>query len=130
MRGNAAVIVSVGRQQGVSDYGLVIALAAAMQESGLRNLDYGDHDSLGLFQQRPSTGWGTPQQILDPVQASLAFFGGPGNPNRGRTRGLLDVPGWSSMTVTQAAQAVQNSAYPDAYAAWEASARAWLTQLG
>jgi LysM repeat protein len=130
MRGNAAIIVSVGRRIGVGDYGLIIALAAAMQESGLRNLDHGDRDSLGLFQQRSSTGWGTPAQIMDPVQASLAFFGGPGNPNAGRTRGLLDIPGWPSMTVTQAAQAVQISAYPNAYAAWEASARVWLTQLG
>jgi LysM repeat protein len=130
MRNNAAIIVSVGRRIGVSDYGLIIALAAAMQESGLRNLDHGDRDSLGLFQQRSSTGWGTPQQIMDPVQASLAFFGGPSNPNAGRTRGLLDIPGWTSMTVTQAAQAVQISAYPNAYAAWEASARVWLTQLG
>jgi LysM repeat protein len=130
MRNNAAIIVSVGRRIGVSEYGLIIALAAAMQESGLRNLDHGDRDSLGLFQQRSSTGWGTPQQIMDPVQASLAFFGGPSNPNAGRTRGLLDIPGWTSMTVTQAAQAVQISAYPNAYAAWEASARVWLTQLG
>jgi hypothetical protein len=67
---------------------------------------------------------------MDPVQASLAFFGGPSNPNAGRTRGLLDIPGWTSMTVTQAAQAVQMSAHPNAYAAWEASARAWLPQLG
>jgi LysM repeat protein len=130
MRSNAALIVSVGRRAGASDYGLIIALAAAMQESGLRNLNYGDRDSLGLFQQRPSAGWGTPQQIMDPVQASLAFFGGPSNPNAGRTRGLLDIPGWTSMTVTQAAQAVQMSAHPNAYAAWEASARAWLPQLG
>jgi hypothetical protein len=107
----------------------VIALAAAMQESGLRNLDYGDRDSLGLFQQRPSTGWGTPAQVTDPVYASKLFFGGPSNPNKGKTRGLLDIKGWQSMTVTQAAQAVQISAYPDAYAKWETSARAWLAEL-
>jgi hypothetical protein len=75
-------------------------------------------------------GWGTPEQVLDPVRATQAFFGGRGNPNPGRTRGLLDIAGWSSMSVTQAAQAVQRSAYPDAYASWEASARAWLGQLG
>ena len=96
----------------------------------MRNVRYGDRDSLGLFQQRPSTGWGTPDQILDPRFAATAFYGGPHNPNAGRTRGLLDIPGWTSMTVTQAAQAVQISAYPDAYAKWEASARAWLAQLG
>lgn len=129
METNARTIISVGRSLGVSDYGLVIALAAAMQESSLRNLNYGDRDSLGLFQQRPSTGWGTPAQVTDPVYASRLFFGGPSNPNKGNTRGLLDIPGWQSMTVTQAAQAVQISAYPNAYAKWEASARAWLAQL-
>lgn len=130
MRANAQLIVRIGRQQGVPDQGIVVALAAAAQESGLRNVRYGDRDSLGLFQQRPSTGWGTPDQVLDPARATLAFYGGAGNPNPGRTRGLLDIPGWRSMSVTQAAQAVQLSAFPDAYAKWEASARAWLAQLG
>ncbi len=130
MRANAALIVRIGRDEGVSDQGIVIALAAAAQESGLRNVRYGDRDSLGLFQQRPSTGWGTPEQVLDPARAIRAFYGGTGNPNPGRTRGLLDIPGWSSMSVTQAAQAVQISAFPDAYAKWETSARAWLSQLG
>ena len=129
MAANAKTIISVGRSLGVPDYGLVIALAAAAQESGLQNLNYGDRDSLGLFQQRPSTGWGTPAQILNTTYASKLFFGGPSNPNRGITRGLLDIPGWQSMTVTQAAQAVQLSGFPDAYAKWEASARAWLAQL-
>ncbi len=129
MRANAAIIVSVGRQQGVDDYGLVIALAAAAQESGLRNVDHGDRDSLGIFQQRPSTGWGTPAQVMDPHRAALAFFGGRNNPNPGRTHGLLDIRGWHSMTVTQCAQAVQLSAFPNAYAKWEASARAWVAQL-
>lgn len=130
MRLNAQTIVSVGRGAGVSDAGLVVALAAAAQESGLRNVDYGDRDSLGLFQQRPSAGWGTPEQVMDPVRASLAFFGGASNPNPDVTRGLLDIPGWESMTVTQAAQAVQISAYPDYYAKWETSARTWLSQIG
>ena len=129
MEANARTIVSVGRSLNVPEYGLVIALAAAMQESTLRNLNYGDRDSLGLFQQRPSTGWGTPAQVTDTVYASKLFFGGASNPNKENTRGLLDVSGWQSMTVTQAAQAVQRSAYPDAYAKWEASARAWLRQL-
>ncbi len=130
MRANAAAIVSVGRHEGVDDYGLVIALAAAMQESGLRNLDRGDRDSLGVFQQRPSTGWGTAAQIMDVRESARAFFGGTDNPNKGRTRGLLDIPGWRSMSVAEAAQAVQISAYPTAYAAWEKTARVWVTQLG
>jgi LysM repeat protein len=130
MRQNARTIVATGRGVGVNNAGLVIALAAAAQESGLRNIDYGDRDSLGLFQQRPSVGWGTPEQVMDPVRASLAFFGGAGNPNPDITRGLLDIPGWESMTVTQAAQAVQISAYPDYYAKWETSAQAWLVEIG
>jgi hypothetical protein len=129
MRVNAAIIVQVGRGEGVDDQGLVIALAAAMQESGLRNLPAGDRDSLGLFQQRPSMGWGSPEQILDPATAARSFFGGADNPHAGLTRGLLDIDGWQSMSVTQAAQAVQRSSAPDSYAQWEASARAWLSQL-
>jgi LysM repeat protein len=130
MAANAKTIIRVGRTLGVPDYGLVIALAAAAQESGLRNLNYGDRDSLGLFQQRPSAGWGAPSQLLEPGYAARLFFGGPKNPNAANTRGLLDIPGWQSMTVSQAAQAVQFSAYPDAYAKWETGARAWLTDLG
>ncbi|WEO79029.1 LysM peptidoglycan-binding domain-containing protein [Cryobacterium sp. SO2] len=130
MAGNARLIISVGREAGASDAALVVALAAAAQESGLRNIDYGDRDSLGLFQQRPSSGWGTQDQVMDADRASRAFFGGPVNPNRGVTRGLLDIPGWEAMTVTQAAQAVQISGHPDLYAKWETSARAWLAELG
>ncbi|OJX62114.1 MAG: hypothetical protein BGO95_00070 [Micrococcales bacterium 73-13] len=126
MRQNAAIIVSVGRSMGVPDYGIVIALATAAQESTLRNLDWGDRDSVGLFQQRPSQGWGTVAQLTDPWEASRRFYGGPGVP----TRGLLDIAGWQGMPLTVAAQAVQISAYPDAYAKWEASARAWLAELG
>ncbi|SEC60285.1 LysM repeat-containing protein [Paramicrobacterium humi] len=126
MAKNAQTIINVGRSLGVSDYGLVIALAAAMQESSLRNVDYGDRDSLGLFQQRPSQGWGSEEQVMDPTYATTAFFAGV----KGKTRGLLDIKGWQNMTVTQAAQAVQVSAFPNAYAKWETSARAWLSQLG
>jgi LysM repeat protein len=127
---NARTIVSVGRSLGVPNYGLVIALAAAMQESGLQNLDFGDRDSVGLFQQLPSAGWGTVAELENPTHAAQLFFGGPKNPNRGKTRGLLDIPGWQSMSVTQAAQAVQISAAPTAYAKWEGPARALLAQLG
>ena len=128
MAANARLIIQTGQRLGVPDRGIVVALAAAMQESGLRNLDYGDRDSVGMFQQRPSTGWGSDAQLLDPAYATALFYGGPSNPNAGRTRGLLDIPGWQSMTVAQAAQAVQISAFPDAYAKWETSARAWLWQ--
>jgi LysM repeat protein len=130
MTANARTIISVGRSLGVPDYGIVIAIATSLQESGLRNLPYGDLDSLGLFQQRPSAGWGTPSQLLDPSYATRLFFGGPSNPNKGNTKGLLDISGWQSMTVTQAAQAVQHSAYPNAYAKWEATARLALSNLG
>lgn len=109
---NAVIIVEVGHELGVPPRGWVIAVATALQESGLRNLGHlgerNDHDSLGLFQQRPSQGWGTPEQILDPRYAATAFY-----------QRLLTVEGWQTMPLTQAAQAVQRSAYPDAYARHE-----------
>ena len=112
---NAATIISVGMSTGVPVRGWIVALAAAMQESQLVNLpDLGDAnnaDSLGLFQERPSQGWGTPDQIMDPVYSSSKFF-----------EHLLGVPGWQTMTVAQAAQAVERSALPDAYSAWESDA--------
>ncbi|PRY68539.1 LysM repeat protein [Glaciihabitans tibetensis] len=129
MAANATTIVRVGQQLGVPDYGIVIALAAAMQESSLRNVDHGDRDSVGLFQQRPSTGWGTREQLLSPEYSSKLFYGGRDNPNVGITLGLLNIGGWESMSVTDAAQKVQISAYPNAYAKWETSARAWLAAL-
>lgn len=128
-RANARTIIAVGRSLGVSDYGIVIALAAAAQESSLYNLSSGDRDSVGLFQQRPSQGWGSRKQLLDTAHAARLFYGGSHNPNAGSTSGLLDVRGWSRMTVTQAAQSVQRSAYPTAYAKWERSARIWLASL-
>ncbi|MFF9153697.1 C40 family peptidase [Streptomyces sp. NPDC014846] len=105
---NAQTIVATGISLDVPKKGQVIALATAMQESRLRNLNYGDRDSLGLFQQRPSQGWGTAEQIRDPTYASEQFY-----------KHLLKVNGWQQMTVTQAAQAVQQSGLPDAYAQWE-----------
>ncbi|HWH25929.1 MAG TPA: LysM peptidoglycan-binding domain-containing protein [Pseudolysinimonas sp.] len=129
MLANARIIVDVGHQLGVPDRGIVVALAAAMQESSLRNISYGDRDSVGLFQQRPSAGWGTTAQLLSPSYAARLFYGGPSNPNRGVTRGLLEIAGWQTMTVTQAAQSVQISAHPDAYAKWEKSAWSWLSQI-
>lgn len=128
-RQNAATIVAVGRSLGVPDRGIVVALAAAMQESSLRNLAHGDRDSVGLFQQRPSQGWGSAAKLQDPVHATELFFGGQNNPNAGKTIGLLDVSGWSSMSITDAAQAVQRSAYPKAYANWAGAAEGWLATL-
>lgn len=108
---NAVVILRVGQRLHVPERGWVIAIATALQESGLRNLDHGDRDSLGLFQQRPSQGWGSPAQILTPTYAARAFY-----------QALLQVPGWQSLPITQAAQAVQHSAYPNAYATQQARA--------
>ncbi|MEV8426454.1 C40 family peptidase [Streptomyces niveus] len=105
---NAQKIVATGIGLKVPKRGQIVALAAALQESRLRNLASGDRDSLGLFQQRPSKGWGTAQQIRDPIHASEKFY-----------QRLLKVDGWEQLTVTQAAQAVQQSGHPDAYAQWE-----------
>lgn len=127
---NAQLIIGIGRGLGVPDRGIAIALGTAMQESWLRNLDWGDRDSLGLFQQRPSTGWGTEADVRDPVRATLAFFGGASDPNGDITRGLLDIPGWESLSFADAAQAVQVSAYPERYAQWEQPAHTWLATLG
>src|SRR5262249_11253859 len=112
---NAAIIVRVGQQMQVPPRGWVIAIATALQESGLRNLPNlgasNDHDSVGLFQQRPSQGWGTVAQIMDPEYASRKFY-----------EHLLNVPGWQTMALTDAAQAVQRSAFPNAYAKHESLA--------
>lgn len=109
---NAAVIVAVGKQLNVPAQGQVVAIATAMQESTLRNLDHGDRDSLGLFQQRPSQGWGTPGQIMNPTYAATQFY-----------QHLLKLPGWQTMSVNDAAQAVQRSGTPNAYAKHEPTAR-------
>lgn len=123
---NAALIIRIGRELGVSDRAIAIALATGMVESDLRNLDWGDRDSLGIFQQRPSTGWGTPAQIMDADRSTRVFYGGQNDPNGQTTRGLLDIAGWENMSFTSAAQAVQISAYPDKYGQWETQAYAWL----
>ncbi|MCK2037188.1 LysM peptidoglycan-binding domain-containing protein [Microbacterium sp. SSW1-49] len=126
----AALIIRIGRELGVSDRGIAIALATGMVESGLRNLDWGDRDSLGIFQQRPSTGWGTPAQVQDADRSTRVFYGGRHDPNGTVTRGLLDIPGWEKMSFTDAAQAVQISAYPDKYGRWETQAYQWLVAHG
>ena len=107
---NAKTIQATGLAMGVPARGQIVALVTALQESGLRNLTYGDRDSLGLFQQRPSQGWGTATEILDPVHVSTRFF-----------EALQQVSGWQSLSV---AQAVQKSVFPDAYAKWEPLATA------
>ncbi|MER6445562.1 hypothetical protein [Streptomyces venezuelae] len=108
---NAATIAAVGVAKGLPDRAVTIALATAMQESALRNLDHGDRDSLGLFQQRPSMGWGTPAQITDPVYSAGIFYDH-----------LVDVPGYSRLPLTVAAQKVQRSGFPQAYAKHEPDA--------
>jgi cell wall-associated NlpC family hydrolase len=120
---SARAIISVGRSLGATDRDLMVALMAAFQESGLRNLNYGDRDSIGLFQQRNA--WGSRAERLDPVKAARMFFLGG---HQGQ-RGLLDFKNRDNMSLTQAAQAVQVSAFPDAYAKHEGQARALLAEL-
>lgn len=110
---NATTIWQVAHKMGMGDQGAVVGIATAMQESTLRNINYGDRDSLGLFQQRPSMGWGSAKQVTDPVYASTKFF-----------KVLKGVKGWRSLPVTVAAQRVQRSAFPNAYAKHERTARA------
>lgn len=123
----AKTIIAAGRALKVSDQGIVISLMTAFQESTMRNLSGGDRDSLGPFQQRPSQGWGTPEQIRDVTKATQAFMGRASHTNN---TGLLDLRGWESMAPGDAAQKVQRSGFPDAYAKWEANARWVLANLG
>jgi murein DD-endopeptidase MepM/ murein hydrolase activator NlpD len=109
--GNAATIISVGLRLQIPPRGWVIAVATAMQESSLINTPGGDQDSIGLFQQRPSQDWGTPAQLQDPQYAATKFY-----------QKLQTIDGWQAMPLIEAAQNVQVSAYPDAYAKWEPDA--------
>ena len=130
---NAKVIVDAGRAMNLPRRALVVAVATAMQESNLYNLasdvlpesyNYphqgsgSDHDSVGLFQQRPSSGWGTVAELMQPAYAARAFFAA-----------LAEVPGWADLSLTEAAQAVQVSAYPDAYAQHEERATTVVAAL-
>jgi hypothetical protein len=115
---NATTIAAVARARHLPPRAVVIALATAQQESRLRNLHYGDRDSLGLFQQRPSQGWGTPAQVLDPVHAAGRFFDH-----------LVRVPHWQTSRLTVVAQRVQRSAYPEAYQKWAPMATQVATAL-
>jgi cell wall-associated NlpC family hydrolase len=115
---NAWIIYSVGSGLGLPPRAEIIAIATAMQESALENLPYGMSDSLGLFQQRPSQGWGTVAQIMDPVYAARAFY-----------QRLVQVSGWQSLPLTVAAQDVQHSGDPGAYARWEEPATRLVTSF-
>lgn len=115
---NAALITGIAIQRGLPARAASIALATAYQESEILNIEHGDRDSVGLFQQRPSQGWGTVEEILDPVYSTHAFYDE-----------LLTVDGYETMAITEAAQAVQRSAFPDAYADHEADARALASAL-
>ena len=117
----ASLITAVAVQRGLPPRAASIALATAMQESKLRNIGHGDQagpDSRGLFQQRPSQGWGTTAQVMDPYHASNAFYDA-----------LVEISGYQSLEITDAAQRVQRSAYPEAYAQHALMARAFASAL-
>ncbi|PWU54385.1 hypothetical protein DLJ47_13265 [Micromonospora sp. S4605] len=112
---NVKAIIAATKKSDMDERAAVVAIATALQESKLENLghlgDRNDHDSQGLFQQRPSSGWGTVEQITDPEYSTMAFL-----------KGLKQVDGWQDMPLTKAAQTVQVSAYPFHYAQWEQQA--------
>ena len=116
--GNAALITTIAVRRKLPARAASIAIATAMQESKLRNIEYGDRDSLGLFQQRPSQGWGTKAQVLDPVHATNAFYDH-----------LVKIDGFETMPITEVAQRIQRSAYPQAYAQHEPEARVLASAL-
>jgi hypothetical protein len=115
---NASLISAISIRRGMPAHAATIGLATALQESKLYNLRGGDRDSLGIFQQRPSEGWGTPSEILDPVHATNSFYDA-----------LEKVPGYADLPVTKAAQEVQHSGFPEAYASYENDARALASAL-
>lgn len=115
---NAATITAVAVRRGLPARAATIAIATAIQESKLRNIDYGDRDSLGLFQQRPSQGWGRPDQLLDPIYATNAFYDA-----------LVRVQGYEAMEITEASHRVQRSAFPDAVADHEQQGRVFASAL-
>lgn len=115
---NASIIAAVAARRGLPARAVSIALTTAYQESKLENVDFGDSDSLGLFQQRPSQGWGTPSQVMNRVYASNAFY-----------NALVKVPNYQGLAITKAAQEVQRSAYPDAYSYHEQDGRTLASAL-
>lgn len=141
---NAQTIIGVGRDMGLPDEAIIIALMTAMQETRLLNLASPDVPeslkyafdqkgvnkmSVGLFQQQYTMGWGAVEAIMNPEIATRTFFGGPTNPNKDGAKGLLDYPQWESMRPGEAAQMVQNSGHPDKYHQWEPMAKSLLSQL-
>lgn len=114
----AALLAATTVHRGMPARATTITLATALQESSLRNLDHGDRDSVGIFQQRPSQGWGTVEQIMDPVYSTNTFLDA-----------LEEVEGYQDLELTVAAQTVQRSAFPDAYAQHETRSRAWASGL-
>jgi hypothetical protein len=114
----ASIIVGVSVRRGLAPRAASIALATVYQETGIRNLDYGDRDSVGLFQQRPSQGWGTAKQLHDPYYATNAFYDA-----------LIKINGWETADITEVAQQVQRSAYPEAYRDHEEDARVLASAL-
>lgn len=115
---NAAIIVGEAIRRGLRARAATIALATALQESKLYNIEYGDRDSLGLFQQRTSQGWGTEEQIMDPWYSSGAFYDA-----------LVKIDGWDTGSINDVAQAVQRSGVPDGYAEHEDVGRTWASAL-
>lgn len=115
---NATIIAAVARARKLPPRAVSIALATAYQESGIRNLDYGHSDSLGLFQQRPSKGWGTEAEIMDPYYSSAAFY-----------KELVKFKNWKTGDINDIAQSVQRSAYPEAYRRHVPNARALASAL-
>ena len=115
---NASIIVGESIRRRLAPRAATIALTTVYQESGMRNLDYGDRDSVGLFQQRPSQGWGTVEQIMDPWYSSGRFYDV-----------LVTIPDWQTGDVNDVAQAVQRSGFPDAYRQHEQKGRSWASAL-
>ena len=115
---NSAIIAGRSIKRGLVPRAASIALATAYQESKIRNLDYGHSDSLGLFQQRPSMGWGTVEEIMDPWYSTREFY-----------RAMERIKSWKTRSINDVAQAVQRSAYPDAYRQHETNARALASAL-
>ena len=114
----ASIIAGVSVRRGLPPRAASIALATAYQETGIRNLKYGDRDSVGLFQQRPSQGWGSRQQLMDPFYATGKFYDA-----------LVKIKNWESADITEVAQKVQLSAHPEAYRDHEADARVLASAL-
>lgn len=114
----SSLMAAIGIRRGLPPRATTIAIATAFQESRMHNIDYGDRDSVGLFQQRPSQGWGTPEQILDPHYSIGKFYDG-----------LVRIKGYQRLEITEAAQKVQRSAHPGAYAEHEDYARALASSL-